>query len=183
MSAGKLHKTVVLVGMMGAGKTAIGRSLADHLGVPFLDSDEEIVKAANMNITEIFERDGEAFFRDREAEVIARLMEEKVGILSTGGGAFLQQRNREVISVHGVSVLLDVPLDLLWERVKHKDTRPLLQTKDPKATLTKIFTERAPVYGLADMAVAAQAGFSIENMRDAVLASLTTRKDVYEATN
>lgn len=179
---GRLHKTVVLVGMMGAGKTAIGKALADHLNVPFLDSDEEIVKAANMSIAEIFERDGEAFFRDREAEVISRLMEKEAGILSTGGGAFLQERNRSVIGELGVSVLLDAPLDLLWERVRHKDTRPLLRTPDPLATLTEIFTARAPIYGKADLRVQASPDFSIEDMRDAVLQALAKRADVFEET-
>ena len=103
---GRLRKTVVMVGMMGAGKTAVGRALAARLGVPFLDSDHEIETAANMTIPEIFARDGEAFFRDREAQVIARLLDEERGVLSTGGGAFLRAENRAMISQRGVSVWL-----------------------------------------------------------------------------
>ncbi len=179
---GCLRKTVVLVGMMGAGKTAIGKALADALNVPFLDSDEEIVRAANMSIAEIFERDGEAFFRDREAEVISRLMKEEIGVLSTGGGAFLQDHNRAVISLEGCSVWLDVPLPVLWERVRHKDTRPLLRTSDPLKTLTELYNSRSPTYAKADLAVQAPPECSIEQMRDAVLKTLATRDDVLAMT-
>ena len=133
-----LKKTVVLVGMMGAGKTAVGKALAAMLNVPFLDSDEEIVKAANRSIAGIFTRDGEAFFRAREAEVIARLMDEQAGILSTGGGAFLADQNRTVIADKGVAVWLRADLDLLWVRVRHKTTRPLLQTDNPRETLREL---------------------------------------------
>ena len=110
----QLGKTVVMVGMMGAGKTAIGTALARALDVPFLDSDEEIVKAANMSIAEIFERDGEPFFRRKESQVIERLLETERCVLSTGGGAFLSPENRQMISEKGVSVWLRADLDLLW---------------------------------------------------------------------
>ncbi|VAV93505.1 Shikimate kinase I [hydrothermal vent metagenome] len=176
-----LKKTVVLVGMMGAGKTAIGRALAARLSLPFLDSDGEIEKAANMSIAEIFERDGEAFFRDRESEVIDRLLECKCGILSTGGGAFLAERNRELISQKGVSLWLDVDFSTLWNRVKHKDTRPLLRTTNPKATLRALFDQRVPVYRLADLCVTAKPDYSIEDMTGHVVQALLTRKDVLEA--
>lgn len=176
----KLKKTVVLVGMMGAGKTAVGRALAARLKVPFLDSDAEIVKAANMSIAEIFERDGEAFFRSKEAQVIERLLDEKRGILSTGGGAYLAEGNRSVISEKGVAVWLDANLDLLWSRVKHKDTRPLLRTANPKATLTEIFDARVPIYKLSDLSVKADARVSIEEMAGRVVDVLRTRADVLE---
>jgi shikimate kinase len=176
----RLRKTVVMVGMMGAGKTAVGRALAVRLGVPFLDSDAEIEAAANMSVPEIFNRDGEPFFRQKETQVIARLLDEERGILSTGGGAFLSAENRENISSKGVSVWLDADLDLLWNRVRHKDTRPLLQTPDPKATLRQIFEKRVPQYQLADIAVRSQAGLSIEDMVDRVIAALRTRPDVLE---
>ncbi|PRY26971.1 shikimate kinase [Aliiruegeria haliotis] len=176
----RLKKTVVLVGMMGAGKTAVGTALARKLDVPFLDSDAEIVEAAKMSIAEIFARDGEAFFRDRESEVISRLLDGAPGILSTGGGAFLAERNRQMIHDRGVSVLLDADLDLLWNRVKHKDTRPLLRTPDPRATLEAIYAERAPVYGLADLAVKARPEYAISDMVAAVDAVLRTRPDVLE---
>lgn len=175
-----LKKTVVLVGMMGAGKTAIGQALAMRLGVPFLDSDAEIVKAANMSIAEIFERDGEAFFRDRESEVIDRLLESGCGILSTGGGAFLAERNRDLISRKGVSLWLDVDFEILWNRVKHKDTRPLLRTANPKETLRKLYEERVPVYRQADLSVAAKPEYSIDEMTGQVVQTLLTRKDVLE---
>lgn len=178
----KLHKTVVLVGMMGAGKTAVGRTLAARLGVPFLDSDAEIEKAAKMSIAEIFSRDGEVFFRDREAEVINRLLDGRPGILSTGGGAFLAERNRENISDKGVSLWLDADLNLLWGRVKNKDTRPLLRTANPYATLRALFAERVPIYELADLTVKAQPGYSLDQMAGKVVDTLLTRADVLEAT-
>lgn len=179
----KLHKTVVLVGMMGAGKTAVGKALATKLAVPFLDSDLEIVSAANMSIAEIFERDGEAFFRARESEVIARLLEGVPCVLSTGGGAFLAERNRDLISARGVSVCLDAELPLLWSRVRSKDTRPLLRTVDPFATLSAMFETRAPIYAKADLSVAANHKYSIDDMADQVISALKQREDVLEMQN
>jgi shikimate kinase len=176
----KLHKTVVLVGMMGAGKTAVGRALATRLEVPFLDSDAEIEEAAKMTIAEIFARDGEAFFRDREAEVINRLLEGKRGILSTGGGAFLAERNRKNISEKGVSVWLNADLALLWGRVKHKDTRPLLRTTNPYETLKEIYEARVPIYASADLSVKAHSTYSLDDMAGKVVETLLTRPDVLE---
>ncbi|UZD91925.1 shikimate kinase [Cognatishimia activa] len=177
----KLKKTVVMVGMMGAGKTAVGRALAAKIGAPFLDSDAEIVKAANMSIAEIFERDGEAFFRTKETQVIDRLLDEERGILSTGGGAFLAAGNRALIAEKGVAVWLDADLELLWQRVKHKDTRPLLRTSNPRQTLGDIYDARVPVYSKAELSVKADAKYSIEDMADRVLEALLTRPDVLEA--
>lgn len=176
----QLKKTVVLVGMMGAGKTAVGKALAARLGVPFLDSDAEIEAAANMSIAEIFERDGEAFFRDRETLVIDRLLESERGILSTGGGAFLSGRNRSLISRKGVSVWLKAEMNLLWNRVKHKNTRPLLRTKDPRATLRELYDARVPVYAKADLFVEARPHYAIDTMAGKVLEALQTRADVLE---
>lgn len=170
----------MLVGMMGSGKTAIGRDLAYRLDVPFVDSDAEIETAATATIAEIFARSGEPFFRDREAEVIARLLTSEPCVLSTGGGAFLAARNRAEISKHGVAVFLDADLDLLWERVRHKDTRPLLRTADPHKTLSEIFAARAPIYATAELRAVARPDYSIEEMTDAVLAVLATRPDVLE---
>lgn len=178
----KVKKSIVMVGMMGAGKTAVGQALAARLNVPFLDSDEEIVRAANMTISEIFERDGEQFFRDRETEVIGRLLDGECAVLSTGGGAFLADRNRAMISERGVSVLLRADLELLWNRVRHKDTRPLLRTQDPKATLREIYGARVPIYEKADLAVDAHPDYSIAQMADAVITVLKTRPDVLEET-
>ncbi|MCE8508958.1 shikimate kinase [Ruegeria pomeroyi] len=178
--AAALHKTVVMVGMMGAGKTAVGRALAQLLGVPFLDSDAEIENAANMSIPEIFERDGEAFFRDRESQVIGRLLKGAPCVLSTGGGAFLAEANRRMISERGVSVWLKADLTVLWNRVRHKDTRPLLRTADPRATLRALYEARVPLYSEADLCVISDGETSIEQMVDRVIAALATRKDVLE---
>lgn len=176
-----LKKTVVLVGMMGSGKTAVGMALARRLGVPFLDSDAEIVKAAQMEIAEIFERYGEAFFRARESEVIARLMEQpRKGVLSTGGGAFMAEGNRAQITRLGVSVWLKADLGLLWARVRHKETRPLLRTLNPKATLAALVAVREPVYALADLTVEARPDYSIDDMATRVIETLATRADVLE---
>ena len=178
----KLKKTVAMIGMMGAGKTAIGMALAKRLGVAFLDSDTEIEAAAQATIAEIFERDGEAFFRDREAQVIARLLDGTPGILSTGGGAFLRAENRALIHDRGVSVWLRADLDLLWNRVKHKTTRPLLLTDNPRQTLADIQSKRDPIYSEADLTVDAHADYSIDEMTDRVSDALLTRPDVLEAT-
>ncbi len=178
--AWKLKKTVVLIGMMGAGKTAVGKALAARLGVPFLDSDAEIERAASMTIAEIFQRDGECFFRARESEVIHRLLETQIGILSTGGGAFLSEANRKLVSHKGVSVWLDADLDLLWSRVKGKSTRPLLRTSHPYQTLRDIFEARVPIYAQADLSVRADPGYSIDDMAARVQAALATRPDVLE---
>ncbi|MGH1576995.1 shikimate kinase [Planktotalea sp.] len=177
----KLHKTVVLVGMMGAGKTAVGKAVANNLGVPFLDSDAEIVSAANMSIAEIFERDGEPFFRARESEVIARLLDGAPCVLSTGGGAFLAERNRTLISQLGVSVCLQASLELLWSRVRNKDTRPLLRTPDPLGALTELYQARAATYALADISVQARDTYSIEDMAAQVIDALRARPDVLES--
>lgn len=179
-SAGRLLRTVVLVGMMGSGKTAVGRSLAARLGVPFLDSDAEIETAANATIAEIFARDGEPFFRNREAEVINRLLSGPPCVLSTGGGAFMAERNRLSIAQKGVALWLDAPLDVLWERVRHKDSRPLLRTADPRQTLTDLHAVRAPVYALAELRVAIAGHYSIDETTDRVIEALTSRPDILE---
>ena len=174
----RLKKTVVMVGMMGAGKTAVGTMLARLLAVPFLDSDEEIVRAANRSIAEIFERDGEPFFRARETEVLNRLLHGTPCILSTGGGAFLAPANRALIHEAGISVWLRADLDLLWQRVRHKTTRPLLRTANPRETLRGLYEARLPAYALADLAVDAAAEYSVEEMAGRVAAALTQRPDV-----
>lgn len=177
-----LKRPIVLVGMMGAGKTAIGRSLSGVLGVPFLDSDLEIVEAAQASIAEIFERDGEAFFREREAEVIARLLSSGPCVLSTGGGAFLAERNRISIAEYGTSVWLDATLELLWERVRHKDTRPLLRTSDPKSTLEQIFGQRTPIYEKAQLRIQVQESASIEETTMQVVDLLKGHPEILEYT-
>lgn len=177
----RLCKTVVLVGMMGAGKTAVGTQLARRLGVPFLDSDDEITRAAAMTVAEIFARDGEAFFRARETEVLRRLLNGPSAVLSSGGGVFLSPANRALIGARGVSVWLDADLDLLWSRVRHRTTRPLLQTDDPYATLQRLHAERSPVYELADVTVRAEFGLSVDAMAERVQAALMQRDDLFAA--
>lgn len=176
----RLKKTVVMVGMMGAGKTAVGRALAARLGVAFLDSDAEIEAAANMTVPEIFERDGEPFFREKESQVISRLLDSDCCILSTGGGAFLKEKNRKMISERGVSVWLNADVPVLWNRVKHKSTRPLLRTGNPRATLEEIYNIRVPIYALADLSVISDGQASIEDMAGRVIDKLATRPDVLE---
>lgn len=168
----RLQRHIVLIGMMGAGKTAVGRALADLLDVPFVDSDHEIERASARTIAEIFKRDGEAFFRARETEVISRLLTGVPSIVSTGGGAFLQPRNREVIAQGGIAVWLKADLDLLWDRVRHKSTRPLLNTENPKATLTRLYDQRVPVYEKAAIAVDAEPDLSIPAMAEKVARAL-----------
>lgn len=182
MGTVRLRKTVALIGMMGAGKTAVGNALARLLGVPFLDADEEIERAASMTVAEIFERDGEAFFRARESEVLARLLAGPPCVLSTGGGAFLSPGNRALIADRGVAVWLKADLELLWQRVRHKTTRPLLRTADPKATLAALLAQREPVYAEAQITVEAAPEYSVEEMAAKVLAALATRPDIVETT-
>lgn len=168
----QLSRHIVLVGMMGAGKTAIGTELARRFGVAFRDSDAEIEAAAAMSITEIFARDGEAFFRARETEVLGRLLAGPPAVISTGGGAWMGAGNRETIGRAGLSVWLDCDLDLLWQRVRQRPTRPLLQTADPKGTLARLLAERSPVYALADITFPARAGDSIEVSAARLIAAL-----------
>lgn len=179
-STHRLNQTIVLVGMMGSGKTAIGRSLAARLDVPFLDSDSEIEVAAQQTIAEIFERDGEGFFRKREAEVIKRLMAGSPSILSTGGGAYLAESNRYEIAQNGAALWLDASLDLLWERVRHKDTRPLLRTANPRQTLTDLFNERAPIYAQAQLRLAISPDASIEETTESAIALLEQHPTLLE---
>lgn len=176
----RLAKTVVLVGMMGAGKTAVGTALARQLGVEFKDSDEEIVRAASRSIAEIFERDGEPFFRARETEVIGRLLRGTPCVLSTGGGAFLAEANRRLIHDVGVSVWLKADLELLWQRVRHKTTRPLLRTPNPRETLRELYERRQPLYAQADIVVESAAERSVEDMASRVVDALQGRPDVLE---
>jgi shikimate kinase len=174
----RLSKTIAMVGMMGAGKTAVGTALARVLGVPFVDSDEEIIRASGRSIAEIFERDGEAFFRARETEVIARLLRGAPCVLSTGGGAFLAESNRTQITAAGVSVWLNVDIEVLWARVRHKTTRPLLRTANPRETLSGLYAARLPFYTQADITVVATAELSVEDMASRVVTALLRRADV-----
>jgi shikimate kinase len=147
-------RSIVLVGMMGVGKSSIGRRLAARLGVPFVDADAEIEKAAGMSIADIFARHGEADFRSGEARVIARLLDGGPQVLATGGGAVMNADTRAAIKAKGVSIWLSAELDVLMRRInKRKTERPLLQTADPAATLRELLTTREPVYAQADLTV------------------------------
>jgi len=153
-----LAKPLVLVGMMGAGKTAIGKRLAAKLKIPFTDVDLEIEKAAGCSIADFFQDYGEDAFRDGERRVIKRLLSEPIGVLATGGGAFMDEGTRKEISQNGISVWLRADLETLWRRVSRRDTRPLLRTANPKETLEKLVNERYPVYADADITVVSTDG-------------------------
>jgi shikimate kinase len=146
-------RSIVLVGLMGAGKTKIGRRLAARLALPFFDSDEEIEAAARESIEEIFANRGEAVFRDGERRVIARLLAGPVHVLATGGGAFMDPATRRIITAQGVSVWLRAELDVLFARVSRRTNRPLLKTPDPRAVLAELIERRYPIYAEADIAV------------------------------
>jgi shikimate kinase len=154
----KLEKTLVLVGMMGAGKTSVGRRLASTLGVPFRDADVEIEAAAGCTINEIFARFGEPAFRDGERKVIARLLTDPPHILAAGGGAFVDPETRQRIKESAVSVWLRAPLELLIQRVTRKDNRPLLRNADSRGTLERLLREREPIYAEADIVVESDEG-------------------------
>jgi shikimate kinase len=147
-------RSVVLVGMMGAGKTAVGRRLAARIGFPFRDADAEIEAAAQKSIPEIFATDGESFFRDKERRVVARLLAEQSPIvLATGGGAYMNPQTREAVRAAAVSIWLKADLDVLIRRVRRKSNRPLLKTPDPEGTLRALMEARYPVYAMADVTV------------------------------
>jgi shikimate kinase len=147
------NRPIVLVGLMGAGKSSIGRRLAEKLEIPFVDADHEIEVAADKTIPEIFNDHGEAYFREGERRVISRLIENGAQILSTGGGAFINEETRHSIHAHGISVWLKADLPLLMKRVMKRADRPLLQTEDPEAVMQKLMDQRYPVYAKADVTV------------------------------
>lgn len=147
------RRSVVLVGMMGAGKSSVGRKLAARLGLAFVDADNEIEAAAGMSIPDIFETRGEAEFRSGEARVIARLLETGPQVLATGGGAFMNADTRAAIRAKGVSVWLRADFDVLMKRIRRRNDRPMLKTDDPAATLRNLIELRYPVYAEADITV------------------------------
>ena len=161
-------RSIVLVGMMGVGKSSIGRRLAARLGVPFVDADSEIEKAAGMSIADIFARHGEADFRSGEARVIARLLDGGPQVLATGGGAVMNADTRAAIKAKGVSIWLSAEFEVLMRRInKRKNDRPLLQTADPAATLRELLVAREPVYAQADLTVQSR-----EVPHDAIVAEI-----------
>ncbi len=149
----RIDRPIVLVGMMGVGKTSVGRRLASLLHLPFSDADAEIVHAAQMSIPEMFEQFGEAYFRDGERRVITRLVESRRGVIATGGGAFVNPETRALILAKGIAVWLDSDVEVLLERVKRNANRPLLQTGDPREVLTRLKAERQSAYAEAPIHV------------------------------
>ncbi|WP_114522121.1 shikimate kinase [Altererythrobacter sp. ZODW24] len=155
---GHIHKPVVLIGLMGSGKSTVGRRLAKMMGTGFVDSDQEIESAAQLSIPEIFERFGETHFRDGERRVIARLVEEGTGVIATGGGAFMDEETRALILESTIAVWLDCDIDTLVERTSRKDNRPLLKNGDPHEILSRLHREREPAYAQAQVRVKAEDG-------------------------
>lgn len=153
LKAGLGSRSIVLVGMMGAGKTSVGRRLGLALDLPFVDADAEIEAVSQMSIPEIFARHGEAYFRAGETRVIARLLGDEPKVLATGGGAFMNPETRERIAAAGISVWLRAEFDVLMKRVRKRSNRPLLASADPEATLRSLIDARYPTYALADLTV------------------------------
>lgn len=173
-------RSVVLVGLMGAGKSAVGRRLAKRLDLPFKDADVEICDAAGLTVSEIFSRYGEAHFRDRERAVIRRLLDEGPLVLATGGGAFVCAETRDAIRGAGISVWLHADLDTLLDRCLRKGGRPLLETGDPRATLKRLMDERYPVYAEADIRVESEqdgADATVDSVVDTLTAYLKAESE------
>jgi shikimate kinase len=147
------RRSIVLVGIMGAGKSSVGRRLGARLGMPFIDADTEIEKAADMSIPEIFARHGEPYFRAGETRVIARILDSGPQVLATGGGAFMNPETRAAIRAKGISVWLRATLEVLSRRVRRRSDRPLLKGADPIETLKRLMDERYPIYAEADLTV------------------------------
>ena len=158
-------RSIVLVGMMGAGKSTIGRRLAARLRLPFTDADTEIEAAAGMSIPDIFETHGEPHFRDGEARVIARLLDGGPGVLATGGGAFMREETRDRIRAKAISIWLKADADVIMRRVKRRADRPLLQTADPAGTVSRLLEQREPVYQNADLTIAVARRAARQNRR------------------
>jgi shikimate kinase len=154
----RLNRPIVLVGMMGVGKSTVGRKLAALLHLPFCDADDEIEDAAQMTVSEIFERFGEPYFRDGERRVIARLLAGGPAVIATGGGAFAQEDTRKLILDGGIAVWLDSDVDTLVQRVARRDTRPLLKNGDPREIVTRLKNEREPFYAQAPIHVSSSCG-------------------------
>jgi len=147
------NRSIVLIGLMGAGKTTVGRRLANRLKLPFVDADHEIEQAAGKTIPEIFEEHGEQYFRDGERRVIERLLQDGIKVIATGGGAYMNDDTRDAIARCGISIWLKADFDLLMKRVRRRSNRPLLQTEDPEAVMRNLIEQRYPVYEQADITV------------------------------
>lgn len=164
------RRSIVLVGLMGCGKSSVGKRLAAKLGLPFIDADEEIEKVAAKTISEIFADQGEVFFRDRERKVISRLLANGPQVLATGGGAYMQTDTRQSIREMGISIWLKAELSVLMRRVGKRDTRPLLKTGNPEATMRKLMDSRYPVYAEAEITVESR-----DEPHDTIVTEITNR--------
>ncbi|WP_439574197.1 shikimate kinase [Phreatobacter sp.] len=165
-------RSVVLVGLMGAGKSSIGRRLAHRLGLPFVDADTEIERAADLTIPEIFERHGEAYFRSGEVRVVSRILDSGPQVLATGGGAYVNPETRARIREKGIAVWLKAEFDVLMKRVRRRNDRPLLRADNPEAVLRRLMDERYPIYAEADLTVLSREASHEEIVED-VLAALS----------
>jgi shikimate kinase len=171
------HRSIVLVGMMGAGKSSIGRRLAGRMNIPFVDADAEIEAAASMSIADIFAVHGEPYFRSGEARVIARLLEQGPQVLATGGGAFMNAQTRATVRTKAISVWLKADLDVLTRRLRRRNDRPLLKTEDPVATLTDLLAVRDPIYAEADVTVISR-DVTHEVIVDEIIAAVSGKLDI-----
>jgi shikimate kinase len=169
--AKRLDQPVVLVGLMGVGKSTVGRRLAKRLGLPFVDSDSAIEDAAGYTAAEMFERYGEQDFRDGERRLVARLIDGEIRVIATGGGAYVDARTRQLLNERAITVWLDAPVDILAERTARRDTRPLLKNGDPKGTLERLAEERRPSYAEAHIHVKSGDG-AHRDVVDAIIQAL-----------
>lgn len=170
------NRPIVLVGLMGVGKSTVGRRLARRLGLPFVDSDSAIEEAAGATASEIFERYGEEAFRDGERRLVARLVEGERRVIATGGGAFVDPRTRQLLKARAITVWLDAPVEVLAERTARRDTRPLLRGGNHRATLTRLDAERRPSYSQADIHIRSGDG-AHDEVVEAIVAALRERLD------
>jgi shikimate kinase len=167
-----LDKPIVLVGLMGVGKSTVGRRLAKRLGLPFVDSDSEIEDAAGFSAAEVYEKYGEKDFRDGERRLVARLVDGRVGVIATGGGAFVDPRTRELLNARAITVWLDASTDVLSERTARRDTRPLLRNPDPRGTLARLAEERRPSYAEAHIHITSSASAGHGEVVERIIAAL-----------
>jgi shikimate kinase len=172
----RLDRPIVLVGLMGAGKSTVGRRLAKRLNLPFIDTDTAIADAAGFPAGEVFERFGEEAFRDGERRVVARLVNGEVCVIATGGGAYVDPRTRELLNERAITVWLDAPVDVLVHRTGRRDTRPLLKTGDPRGTLERLSQDRGPLYAQAHIHVTSGEG-AHNDVVEAIIAAVDAHLD------
>ena len=172
----RLDRPVVLVGLMGVGKSTVGRRLARRLNLPFVDSDSAIADASGFSAAEIYERYGEQDFRDGERRLVARLIDGEVRVIATGGGAYVDPRTRQLLNERAITIWLDAPVDVLAERTSRRDTRPLLRNEDPKGTLERLLDERRPSYAEAHIHVRSGEG-AHKNVVDAIVRAIEEHLD------